>query len=111
LLRLVHVYDCYAWAAGRYRDVYLIAPDDKMASRQVDRLRKAAEVTLMASATARADKSPTPYRATIAVLAMLVVALIAMVLYAVLFHGTPSQRAADPTQPRPLHPVTTPKGR
>ena len=111
LLRLVHVYDCYAWAAGKYRDVHRLKPDDKMASRQVDRLRKAAEVTMMASATAKADNGPRPYRATVGVLAMLVVALVAMLLYAVLFRGSPSPPSAEQPQPSPVHPVGTPKGR
>src|SRR5262249_7376074 len=36
LLRLIHVYDCYAWAAGRYRDTLRLKPDDKIAASQVE---------------------------------------------------------------------------
>jgi hypothetical protein len=99
LLRLVHVYDCYAWAAGRYRDVHRLRPDDKMASRMVERIRKAAEATMMASASVRAETGPKPYRATVAVLAMLIVALIAMLLYAILFRKSPDAPSAE--QPAP----------
>jgi len=102
LLRLVHVYDCYAWAAGRYRDVLRVAPGDTVAQRQVERLRKAAEATMMASARVKDDKGPKPYRATVAVLAMLVIALVAMLLYAVMVKTTPSPPSAEQPQPSPL---------
>ena len=49
LLHLVARYHAYAWAAGRYRT----RGDDAVARRQLARLRRAAEVTLYAGATAR----------------------------------------------------------
>jgi len=73
---------CYAWAAGRYRDSTVSRPRDPVAPRQLDRLRRAGEATLFASAAARPEKHPTPYIAVIAILAFLLVAIIGGVLYA-----------------------------
>jgi hypothetical protein len=104
LLRLVTQYDCYIWAAGRYREVARANPNDAMARQQLERLRKAAEITLLASATQPKDKTPKPYRATIAVLAMLILALVAGVLYSmVLDNKMPS--ASQPTAPQPVQPL------
>jgi hypothetical protein len=54
---------------------------------------------MMASASVRAETGPKPYRATVAVLAMLIVALIAMLLYAILFRKSPDAPSAE--QPAP----------
>jgi uncharacterized Zn finger protein (UPF0148 family) len=78
LLRLVATHDAYAWAAGRYRT----RGGDVIARRQLDRLRRAAEATLLASATARPDAAARPYRATRRVLAVLIVMIAAGAVYA-----------------------------
>ena len=74
---------CYAWAAGRYRDASRARPGDVIARRQLERLRRAGEATMFATAAARADTTPTPYRAVLAILALLLVLIIAGVVYAV----------------------------
>jgi hypothetical protein len=78
MIRLVAQHDAYAWAAAQYRE----RAGDPVGDRQLARIRKAAEATLFASATARKDQSPKPYRALTAVMIMLIVAAVAGLLYA-----------------------------
>lgn len=100
LLRLVVTNNCYAWAAGRYRTR---EPADPVAQRQLERLRRAAEVTLLASAAVRPDAGSRPYRSVGSVLAVLVVVIVAGLLYATVIRG----RGAQPTA-RPLPASTAP---
>jgi len=106
LLRLVAVHDCYAWAAGRYRT----RTGDPIADRQLDRLRRAAEATLLASATARPDPAARPYRAAIGVLAVLIAVILVGLVYAVIREpATPSPAPASTAPVKPLtpgHPVS-----
>lgn len=102
LFRLVAAHDAYAWAAGRYR-----TRKDAMATRQLDRLRRAAEATLLAGATARQSAEAKPYRASSAVLAMLVVAVAAGLLYALVVRSPRARtHAPTPTAPAPVRPLT-----
>jgi hypothetical protein len=113
LLRLVITNHCYAWAAGRYRT----REGDVTAQRQLERLRRAAEVTLLAGAAARPDARPRPYRAVTGVLVILVAVIAAGLLYATVIRarGTVSNvsphRAAAPAPAgtvrtlQPGHPV------
>jgi hypothetical protein len=96
LLRLVASHNAYAWAAGRYRT----RGDDAVARRQLERLRRAAEATLLASATVRPTADAKPYRGTAGVLAVLVVVIVVGLLYAVVIRDHPSSRA------RPASPGT-----
>ena len=90
LLRLVVTNNCYAWAAGRYRT----REPDATARRQLERLRRAAEVTLLASAASRPDAASRPYRAVASVLAVLVVVIAAGLLYATVIRDrAPGARA------------------
>ena len=105
LLRRVAAHNCYAWAAGRYRT----RSGDAIAARQLDRLRRAAEATLLASATARPDPVARPYRAAIGVLAILIVVIVVGLLYAVIRQPAtaPALAPAAPVQPlTPGHPVS-----
>lgn len=107
LLRLVATHSCYAWAANRYRT----RRGDGVAERQLERLRRAAEATLLASATARPDPTAAPYRATRGVLAILIVAVLVGLVYAMAARDpAPAPSAAVPGAPvRPLvpgHPVS-----
>lgn len=103
LLRLVAAHDAYAWAAGRYRT----RGKDAMATRQLDRLRRAAEATLLAGATVRPGAESTPYRASSAVLGMLVVAVAAGLLYAIVVRSPRAPtHAPAPTAPAPVRPLT-----
>jgi uncharacterized Zn finger protein (UPF0148 family) len=108
LLRLVVANNGYAWAAGRYRT----RERDAVAERQLERLRRAAEVTLLVSATARPDPQTKPYRAATSVLAILIVLIVAGLVYATAIrdrgapapgHPPPAMGAVRPLQPG--HPV------
>jgi len=109
LLRLVVANNCYAWAAGRYRT----RDRDAIAERQLERFRRAAEVTLLASATARPDSASTPYRSATTVLAILIIMIAAGLVYATVARdrGAPASALPQPTGPvRPLspgHPVSS----
>jgi hypothetical protein len=94
LLREVAAHRCYAWAAGRYRT----RGGDPIAERQLARLRRAAEATLLAGATARRDDAATPYRATVGVLALLIATVVIGLVYATLIRG-PSDPAIAPARP------------
>lgn len=100
VIRLVSQHDAFTWAATRYRT----RAGDPIGDRQLARVRKAAEATLYASATARKDNAPKPYRALTAVLIMLIVAAIAGMLYAtVMRDNTPAE--PDRSKPTPADPV------
>jgi hypothetical protein len=102
LLRQVATHCCYAWAAGRYRT----RAGDPIAERQLDRLRRAAEATLLAGATVRREAAATPYRATVVVLALLIATVIVGLVYAALV-GAPSGATIAPAGPgssAPLRP-------
>jgi uncharacterized Zn finger protein (UPF0148 family) len=106
LLQLVATHNCYAWAAGRYR-----TRRDAVAQRQLDRLRRTAEATLFASASARSDANSAPYRASRSVLAILIVAIVVGLLYATVIRDNPRSRApAIPARPltpgQPVSPST-----
>ena len=118
LLRLVVTNNGYAWAAGRYRT----READPIAQRQLERLRRAAEVTLLASAAVRPDAGQRPYRAVGSILAVLVVVIAVGLLYATVIRGRsaqtragalPASSAASPAQPpgvqplQPGHPVSS----
>jgi uncharacterized Zn finger protein (UPF0148 family) len=77
LFQTAATHNAYAWTAGRYR-----TRRDSIADRQLERLRRAAEATLLAGATARAEASTRPYRATAGVLAALVIVIAAGLIYA-----------------------------
>jgi hypothetical protein len=103
LFRRVAAHGCYAWAAGRYR-----TRKDAVAVRQLDRLRRAAEATLFASATVRPDATARPYRAATAVLLALIIAIAVGLVYAMVVRDRPLSPAtpARPAQPlTPGHPV------
>ena len=109
LLRLVVANNCYAWAAGRYRT----RERDAVAERQLERFRRATEVTLLASATVRPDASSKPYRSATTVLALLIVMIAAGLVYATVARdrgapSSPGPRPAGPVRPlSPGHPVSS----
>ncbi len=108
LLRVVAAHDRYAWAASQYR----ARNDDEIARRQLDRLRRAAEATLLAGATVRPEVASAPYRATRAVLILLIAAVVVGLIYAMVIRTrAPGPRApvipARPLEPgRPVSPST-----
>lgn len=82
VLRVVTQLDAYAWAAAHYRDRLQAKPDDAVATHQLDRVKRAAEATLLANAATRAKKLPEPYRNTMVVLGIMIIAIIAGLVYA-----------------------------
>jgi uncharacterized Zn finger protein (UPF0148 family) len=101
VLRQVAAHSSYAWAASRYR-----TRRDTIGERQLDRLRRAAEATLLASATARRDATAKPYRASRSVLAFLIVAIAVGVLYAMVIRDRPAPGAASGAAPAAVRPLT-----
>src|SRR5262245_58871818 len=104
LLQLAATHNSYAWAAGRYR-----SRRDSISTRQLERLQRAAEATLLASAHPRPDTASAPYRSARGVLAFLIVAALVGVVYAVVIrdHARPPTATAIPAQPlTPGHPVS-----
>lgn len=98
VLRLVATHNCYAWAAARYHT----RGTDPVAARQLDRLRRTAEATLLASATVRPDAAARPYRATVGVLAILIAAIAVGLIYA----SAARAPSAPPSAPLPARPLT-----
>jgi hypothetical protein len=93
VLRLANQHDAYHWAAARYRERVKARPDDAIAVDQLDRVRRAAEAQLIANAHARQKATPEPYRLTMALLGLLIIAIIAGLVYVV-------ARGDEPRPPR-----------
>jgi hypothetical protein len=99
LLRLVGQHDSYAWAAARYREQLRATPDDTVAPAQLDRLRRAAEATMMSNAATRKATQPTPYRGTIAILGLMIILIIAGLVYAMARSSDEPEGAVEPVPP------------
>ncbi|MEJ7598117.1 MAG: hypothetical protein WKG01_09435 [Kofleriaceae bacterium] len=104
LLRLVTQHDAYAWVAECYRT----RGGDPISVRQLERVRRAAEVTLLATATPRAEERAKPYRAATAVLVMLIVAAVVGLLFAMLRGGGVAPTNGTVTPAKPLKIVAPP---
>jgi uncharacterized Zn finger protein (UPF0148 family) len=103
LLQQVSAHRCYAWAAGRYRS----RAGDPIADRQRERMRRAAEATLFASATVRPDAAATPYRATGGVLIVLIIVILIGLFYATVIRPAGSSTPQTPQTPSaPAAPLT-----
>jgi hypothetical protein len=93
LLAAVAATQSYAWAAARYRE----RVGDPVADRALERLRKAATATMLATATVRPDETHLPYRNTLVVLiALLILIAVGMIYAKVRSHGS-----ADTTESAP----------
>jgi hypothetical protein len=123
LLAVVAQHDAYAWAASRYRDAKRAAPAspspfrsypdhavDAVADRQLDRMRRATEATMYASSIAREERARSPYRAARAILAVLVIAVIAGLLFATVLQRNASvvPASATPAEAQPAKPPQPP---
>ena len=100
LLQQVAAHRAYAWAAGRYR----ARGSDPIAQRQLDRLRRAAEAALLATATPRRDAKVKSARARRRVLALLITTIAAGAVCAFGLSEQPLPSNAAP-HPRRLTPV------
>jgi hypothetical protein len=92
LFALVAQHDCFAYAANRYKT----RAGDAIADRQLERIRKAAIAKMMATGSARPDSHQKPFRATLALVVLLLVAAVAGLAYVANMHG-----AAPPPPPPP----------
>lgn len=93
---LVVQHDCFAFAASRYK----LRAGDAIADRQLERVRKAATAKLMATGSARRDPTASkPYRATIALIVLMLVVAIAGLAYVANLKG-----GAHPPPPPPPTP-------
>jgi predicted RNA-binding Zn-ribbon protein involved in translation (DUF1610 family) len=101
LMRQAAAHDGYAWAAGRYRTRI----GDPVAARQLDRLRRAAEATLLASATVRPEAGRTPYRGPVGVLAVLIFLLVVGVVGATMLRGSGARSAVPVDSVGPAGPA------
>lgn len=88
LLELAGDHDAYAWLAARYRERTKANADDAVAKARLERLQKATVARLMATAAPRQDTQPQTYRATLAMLGILIIVIIASVVYAVVRSST-----------------------
>lgn len=78
LLGLVVTHNCFAWAAGCYK----AKAGDPIADKNLERLRKAATVTMLATAAPRPDDSKVPYRNVMLILIALVILMGVGMIYA-----------------------------
>ena len=78
VIAAVATYNCYAWAAARYKT----RAGDPVADAQLERLRKAATANMLATATTRPEQASMPYRNTLLVLVVLLVMVVIGVIYA-----------------------------
>lgn len=105
VMRLVAQHDAYAWAAARYRT----RAGDAIGDRQLEKVRRAAEVTMLSSASSRPDGAQKPYRALTTVMVLLIVAAIGGLMYATVVRDQVTHRqapAATPAEPvKPLTPL------
>jgi hypothetical protein len=90
VLRLITQNDAYAWGAAKYRS----RAGDPIADRFLERVRKSAEATMMTSATARNVVEKNPYRNTVALLVIVILAIAGALLYAKVKSSAP-----QPTPP------------
>ena len=99
VLRLAHQHDAYAWAAARYRERAKQFPNDTSAKDHLGLVARAAETALVASALTRKDTSPSPYRNTMAILGLMIIAIIAGLVYVVARGDEPAKPHRDPNPP------------
>lgn len=79
LLALVVQHSAFAWAAARYKE----KGDDPIAVERLDRLRKAATATMMATASSRkGEEERSPYTKTMVWLVVMTIMLIIGLLFA-----------------------------
>ena len=97
LLALVVQHSEFAWAAGRYKE----KGDDPIAVERLDRLRKAATATMMATATKKAEEERSPYTKTMVWLVVMLIMLIIGLLFA---------RIVTDRSPKRSPPVRPPTG-
>ncbi len=104
LFRLTALHTCHAWTAARYRTAWQARGGTGL-DPHLERMRKAAEVTLLTTATARPEAAP-PYRSARLTLIALVILLVIGAVAAVFLGGqarsnAPAGRPSTIRQPPP----------
>jgi len=90
LVALVIQHGCFAWAAARYK----AHAQDEVATRQLERVRKAALATMLTARKPGLD-ARSPYHATLRLFGVLVVVLLIALLSAMLVRSRPRRAAHD----------------
>lgn len=103
LFNLIAARGEYGWAAGRYREQARERPGDPVAPKQMDRIRRAIEATMVVSATAREKPAASPYKNTATLLAVLIVVLILGMAY-MFIKSRKGSSDDEPPPPRPASP-------
>jgi len=78
VIAVVAKHSCFAWAAARYKE----RAGDPIADQQLERVRKAATATMLATAAARPEPATTPYRNTMMILIVMMILIAVGLVYA-----------------------------
>ena len=89
LLQLAHTHEAYPWVASKYRS----RAGDPIGDAQLERLRKATEITLYAAAAKRPEGGKSRYYGLVAIVAMIILA--SVLLYVVIR----MRQGPEPSQP------------
>lgn len=100
LLTLAAKHEAYGWTAKQYQGRLKENANDAVAQQQIARLRKAAELTLYATAAQREEKTKTPFKATIAMIMIMVFLIIGALLVAYVLRGD-KMKQRRPSAPAP----------
>jgi hypothetical protein len=102
LLAVVVEQSAFAWAAARYKE----RGDDPVAKARLERIRKAATATMMATATVRETEESSPYKKTLLWLLIMVVMLALGLVFARIVVGNAPAKQKPPLRTPATH--TTP---
>ncbi len=96
----------YSWVAARYREQARAREGDPIAAKQMERIRRAIEATLLVSATAREKPAASPYKNLLALFALLLILLGIGAFYIYMKSKTtvdepPPAPSVAPMSPRP----------
>jgi hypothetical protein len=109
LFSLTAEHKVFAWTAARYREAGAHPPDATAPYREtaearpgatayLERVRKAAEATMLVSATPRRDERK-PYMSSLVVLALLALMIIVGLMLAMFMHGRRNSASPPPAAP------------
>jgi hypothetical protein len=100
LLTVAAKHQAYGWAAKQYQARLKADAGDTVAHQQITRLRKAAELSLYATAAQREEKTKTPFKATIALIMIMIFLIIAALLVTYVLRGD-KMKSRRPSMPSP----------
>lgn len=97
LLGLVAQHSAFAWAAGKYKE----RAGDAIAERQLERLRKSATATMLATASRKPAPKDGPYKRTILLVALLLVMIVLGLVYMKVLAVDHQRRSRAPAKAGP----------